>query len=99
MEESKTTENKHAILKTVTSVTEDKQRKNCRKDLPFTGEPKTDTGLEVMKEMVVNTFRQGLRICTFTVLLLAYVNLAHQTFVYKPQISQLVLKYQMKRFV
>ena len=85
MEESKTTENKHAILKTVTSVTEDKQRKNCRKDLPFTGEPKTDTGLEVMKEMVVNTFRQGLRICTFRVLLLAYVNLAYQTFVYKLQ--------------
>lgn len=85
MEGSKTTENKHAIPKTATSVTEDKQRKNCRKYPSFTGEPKTDTSLEVLKKMVVNTFRQGLRICTFRVLLLAYVNLAHQTFVYKLQ--------------
>ena len=54
MEESETTENKRAIPKTLTSVTKDKQKNNCKKCLPFKGKPKTDTDLEAMKEMVVS---------------------------------------------
>lgn len=58
MEESETTENEHAILKTVTWVTKDKRKNNCRKRPSFKGEPKTDTDLEVMKELVVNIKKQ-----------------------------------------
>lgn len=41
------------------SVTKDKQKTNCRKRLPFKGEPKADTDLEVMKKIVVNIKKRG----------------------------------------
>ena len=49
MEKSETTENERNVLKTVALVTNDKQKNNCGKK----GEPKTDTDLEAMKEMVL----------------------------------------------
>ena len=62
MEESETTENKHAILKTETWVTKDERKNNCRKRPSFKGEPKTDTDLEVMEELVVNIKKQKERV-------------------------------------